>query len=207
MPLYFLVHDAAPFHQAVRPPLSQAWRCRSFVPCRPLCQALAPAALSFAERYHTGPEDSLLVQLAHSPRPFDRDLWRLLVGEVLLFGAAAVPEFQTAPETLAWLLAPGQETAPIHQAHFGSRRLVLGGFYRPAAAGWNDATAVARLAEYLGGIDADDWTVARLAGLPEFAEEDDRAEELEFAREAFARLRELYQAAREAKQVVICEQL
>jgi hypothetical protein len=177
------------------------------VPCRPLCQALAPAALSFTERYHTGPEDSLLVQLADSPRPFDRDLWRLLVGEVLLFGAAAVPEFQTAPDTLACLLAPGQEPAPIHQAHFGSRKLVLGGFYRPEAAGWNDAADVARLAGYLSEIDVDDWTVARLAGLPEFAGDDERAEELEFAREAFAGLRELYQAAREAKQVIICEQL
>jgi hypothetical protein len=207
MPLYFLVHDAAPFHQAIRPALSQAWRCRSFETCRPLCQSLAPAALSFAERYHTGPEESLLVQLADSPRLFDRDLWRLLVGEVLLFGAAAVPEFQTAPDTLAWFLAPGEQTAPIRQAHFGSRKLVLGGFYRPEAAGWNHAADVARLAEYLSGIDLDDWTVARLAGLSEFADEDDRVEEREFAREAFARLRELYQAAREAKQVIICEQL
>jgi hypothetical protein len=207
MPLYFLVHDAAPFHQAVRPALSQAWRCRSFEPCRPLCQALAPAALSFAELYHTGPEESLLAQLARSPRPFDRDLWRLLVGEVLLFGAVAVPEFQTAPETLAWLLAPGQEASPIHQAHFGSRKLVLGGFYRPDAAGWNDAADVARLAEYMSGVDVYDWTVARLAGLPEFADGDDRVAELDFARDVFDSLRELYQAAREAKQVVICEQL
>ncbi len=207
MPLYFLLHDAVRFSDSVRPPLTEAWRRRSFEPCRLLCESLAPAALAFAERYHTGHDDPLLAQLLRGPMPFDRDLWRLLVGEVLLYGAAVVPEFQTAPDTLAWLLASGQEAAPIQQAHFGSRSLVFGGFYRPDAAGWNDSDDVERLVDYLAAVDPGGWTIANLAGLRRFADGDECAEELEFARDMFASLCQMYQAARQAKQVVICERL
>src|SRR6516164_7163015 len=152
MPLYFLLHDAARFHEALRPALAEAWRRRSFEPCRALCSALAPAAVGFAERYHTGHDEPLLAQVARGGVPFDRDFWRLLVGEALLYGAASVPEILTAPDTLCRLLAAGSESAPIRQAHFGSRDLTFGGgFYRPDAAGLNDVADVARLAEYLTG--------------------------------------------------------
>src|SRR5262249_9154877 len=145
MPLYILLHDAGPFHQMIRPALAGAWRRRSFEPCRPLCAALTPTALTFAERYHTGRDEPLLAQVAREVVPFDRDFWRLLAGEVLLYGAASVPELLTAPDTLGHLLAPGQEDSPIRQAHFGARDLIFGGgFYRPDAAGWNDADDVAR---------------------------------------------------------------
>ena len=215
MPLYFLLHDAARFHKALRPALAEAWRRRSFEPCRALCSALAPAAVGFAERYHTGHDEPLLAQVARGAVPFDRDLWRLLVGEALLYGAASVPEILTAPDTLARLVSPGQDVrpsrtdfAPIHQAHFGTHVLVFGGgFYRPDAAGWNDAANVARLADYLATIDPSLWTTAGLAGLREFADEDERADELEFAREVFPPLRELYRTARDAEQVVVCELL
>jgi hypothetical protein len=215
MPLYFLLHDAAHFHETIRPPLGEAWRRRSFEPARSLCAALAPAATAFAERYHTGHEEPLLTATARGGILFNRDVWRLLVGEVLLYGAASVPEVLTAPDTLCRLLAPGANDAaprtdstPIRQAHFGSHDLVFGGgFYRPEAVGLNEPADVARLAEYLSGVDPEDWTVADLAGLRQFADEAERADELEFARDVFPALRDLYRDAREAGQVVVCELL
>jgi hypothetical protein len=206
VPLYFLLHDPAHFHQVIRPALAESWRRRSFEPSRSLCAALAPAAIAFAERYHTGHDEPLLAQVARGGVPFDRDFWRLLVGEALLFGAASVPDILTAPDTLCRLLAPGQDNAPIRQAHFGNHDLVFGGgFYRPDAAGYNDAADVVRLADYLLAIDSGRWTVADLAGLREFDDDDDCASELEFAREVFSSLVDLYRSAREAGQMVVCE--
>jgi hypothetical protein len=210
MPLYFLLHDAARFHQEIRPALSATWRRRSFEPARPLCAALAPAAVAFAERYHTGHDESLLSRVAGGAAiPFDRDVWRLLVGEVLLYGAASVPELLTAPDTLAHLLAAGEdEAAPIRQAHHGTHPLVFdGGFYRPDAAGFNDVTDVARLADYLAAVEAARWTAGDLAGLCGFADDEERAEELEFAREVLPHLAGMYREAGEARQVVVCEEL
>src|SRR5687768_7263165 len=105
MPLYFLLHDARRFHQEIRPALAEAWRRRSFDPCGALAAALAPAAADFAERYHTGPDEPLLAHVGRG-LPFDRDCWRLLAGEVLLYAAVSVPDIQTAPDTLRCLLAP-----------------------------------------------------------------------------------------------------
>ena len=106
------------------------------------------------KRVEAPPDEPLLAQVARSIVPFDRDFWRLLAGEVLLYGAASVPEILTAPDTLGHLLAPGQDDSPIRQAHFGARGLAFGGgIYRPDAAGWNDAEDVARLADYLAAID------------------------------------------------------
>jgi hypothetical protein len=217
MPLYFLLLDAGSFRGATAPALAAAWRRGSFAPCRGLCAGLVPAARAFAERYHLGADEPLLARVAREGGgvPFDRDLWRLLVGEVLLYAAAEIPEFQTAPATLACLLAPAEfrrwplprmEFAPIQQAHHGSRDLVLGGFYRPEHAGWNDAADVSRMADYLGGIDPGRWAEADLAALPEVAEED-RGEELAFARDCLASLRETYARARERGQVIVCETL
>ncbi len=171
---------------------------------RPLCAELAAAAVAFAERYHTGPDEPLLAQVVRG-LPFDRDFWRLLVGEVLLYGADSVPEILTAPDTLGCLLG---HSAPIRQANFGTRDLVFGGgFYRPDAAGYNDTADVARLADYLTAIDATRWTADDLAGLREFNDDAERADELEFAREALSALGGLYRAARAAGQVVVCEVL
>ena len=207
MPLYFLLHDAAQFHEEIRPALTETWRRRSFEPCRSLCSALAPAAVAFAERYHTGHDEPLLARIARSSVPFDRDFWRFLVGEMLLYGAASVPEIITAPDTLLRLLAAGEdETTPIRQAHHGAHRLVFGGgFYRTEAAGYNDVADVARLAEYLATVDVSRWTVADLAGLRDFASDDERADELEFAREVLPPLAELYRGAHDARQIVVCE--
>jgi hypothetical protein len=216
MPLYFLLLDGARFDGEVVPALAAAWRGRRFAPCRPLCAALVPAVRAFAERYHTGPDEPLLCRVAREEVPFDRDVWRLLAGEVLLYAAGEVPEFQTAEDTLTHLLAPDEagrgpvpreRAAPIVQAHRGSRDLVLGGFYRPEHAGGNDRGDVARLAEYLAGIDPGRWRPDDLAGLPGLEDEEDRADELAFAAECLAALRGMYERARAAGQVVVCEML
>jgi hypothetical protein len=216
MPLYFLLHDAHRFHEEIRPALGRAWRERSFGACRALCEALAPVASSFAQRYHTGSDEPLLARVSRG-LPFDRDFWRMIVGEVLLYAAAAVPDIPTAPDTLAWLLlprrgldAPGPRAAfsPIEQAHFGSRDLVLGaGFYRPESSGYNDTEDVARLHAYLRSIDPAAWSSAELASLEGLTDDEERAAALEYAREALAALAELYEQAATAGQVVVCEVL
>jgi hypothetical protein len=216
MPLYFYVHDADHFERRARPALAESWRRRSFEPCRALCTALLPAAAAFAARYHTGPPDALLRRVAEG-LPFDRTYWPALVGEVLLYGAAELPEFETAPDTLCRLLAPDQclagpaareHFAPIQQAHYGSRDLTFGArTYRPERAGYNAAEDVARLADYLGAVDPLGWTAANLVGLAGVVEEGERQEELEYVRGWFPALRELYQRARERRQVVVSEEL
>jgi hypothetical protein len=210
---YFLLLDAKTFEGEVRPALAACWRQRSFEPCRALCAGLASAARSYAERYHVGGE-SLVVQAAGG-LPFDRAFWRLLVGEVLLVAAIDIPEFQTAPETLARLLAPDfdplvdlprERRPPIVQAHQGSRDLTFGAAaYRPEFAGWNDARDVARLADYLAAVRPEEWTTAALRGLP--GDEEEHADELAFAREWFPMLRDLYRGARDRGQVLVIEQV
>jgi hypothetical protein len=206
MPLYFLLLDGARFEGSVVPALAAAWRGRSFTPCRPLCASLLPAVREFAERYRTGADEPLLGRVAREEVPFDRNVWRLLAGEVLLYAATDIPEFQTAEDTLTYVVAPESNdgTAPIAQAHHGSRDLVLGGYYRPEQAGWNDHNDVARLADYLGGIDVGRWRPDDLAGVPGLPEED-REDELAFAGECLAALHEMYERARAGGQVVVCE--
>jgi hypothetical protein len=216
MPLYFLLLDADRFHKRVVPALAASRRQRSFGPCRDLCAELLPAVEAFRQRYHLGSDESLLSQVLHG-LPFDVAFWRSLVGEVLLYSAAEVPEYQTAPETLCCLLAPErycegdvprERFAPIQQAHFGTRDLTLGGaFYRPEHAGWNDRADVLRLAEYFMAVDPNGWQPAALLVLPEVPDEEEAAEELLFACERFAPLREMYQRAAGAGQIVICENL
>src|SRR5262245_53263618 len=117
MPLYFYVHDADLFSRRIRPALTECWRQRSFEPGRDLAAELL-GSVSLAH------EETLLARIVRGVT-FDRDLWRLLVGEVLLFAAVEVPELPTAPETLALLTGAGPLIA---QAHFGSQDVVFGGF-------------------------------------------------------------------------------
>jgi hypothetical protein len=214
MPIYFLVQDAAFFHEQVSPALAASWRQRSFAPCRPLADALLPQARIFAERYHIDLDEALFPR-AGKGLPFDRDLWRLLAGEILLYGARDVPEIQTAADTLTCLLArdrylagdvPRQDFAPIQQVHCGSRDVRFGGaYYRPEQAGLNDVADVARLADYLQTVDPRRWTVADLAVLRDALDDEERAEELEFAREWFPELLDLYRQAGQRQQVLVCE--
>lgn len=214
MPLYFMVHDAAFFQEQLRPALTASWQQRSFEPCRSLCQTLTPMARAFMEKYHIQ-DAPLLFQIAQGVH-FDRDYWRLLVSEVLLLGAAEVPQLQTAPDTLTWLLAPGQPSAesisraslvPIQQAHYGTRDLVLGGFYRPESAGYNNREDVARLADYLSSCDSACWTIEALRPFRTNSDDNDLIEEMEFARESLETLTELYRTIRERDQLVVCEML
>ncbi len=216
MPLYHLLLDAGTFHDRIRPALSASWRQRDFRPCRDLCATLVPAAESFARRYHLGPDEPLLAEVARG-LPFDRDLWRHLAGEVLWYSASDIPEFETAPDALCCLLAPEryrggpaerERFAPIEQAHYGSRDLVFGGgFYRPEQAGHNDTQDVGRLADYLEALEPVRWAVEQLAVLEGTATEEDRAEELEDVRAWFPALRDLYRRARAERHVVVCEVL
>jgi hypothetical protein len=217
MALYFYLLERDFFQRQIQPALSESWRQRRFQPCRELCRALVPAAGSFSQRFHLGAEEPLLVQLAADEVPFDRNLWRFLIGEILLFAAAEIPEIQTAPDTLCRLLAPEcsserstprARSAPIQQAHFGSRDLVFGGgYYRPEHAGLNDLEDVRRLAGYLSAQDPRTWNAAALPSLRGIDGDAERADELQYIQEWYPGLVELYQRAEARGQVIVCESL
>jgi len=216
MPLYFLLLDADRFYQGIAPALAASRRQRSFEPCQNLCTELLPAVETFRQRYHLGPEESLLSQVVQG-LPFNSVFWRSLLGEVLLYSAADVPEFQTAPDTFCCLLAPEryreehvprERFAPIQQIHFGTRDLNFGGgYYRPEHAGWNDSDDVTRLAQYLRAVDPDSWQPAALLAMPDVADEEEATEELLFARERWTPLVEMYQGAAAVGHLVVCERL
>jgi hypothetical protein len=208
-----MLHETARFTGQLAPALAECWRRRSFGPCQALCAALLPGLSAYADGFATAASEPLTAQVARG-LPFDRDFWRLLAGELLLFGADELPEFQTAPETLARLLAPDVDPAeelprdrlpPVLQSHYGSRELRFGSaFYHPDRAGWNDAADVARLADYLAAVDPAAWTADSLRGL---GPDEDADDELAFARDWFPPLREMYRRARERGQVVVCERI
>jgi hypothetical protein len=216
MPIYYMLLDAKLFHGQIRPALAASWRERSFDPCRAVCRALLPAARSFMQEYHAGPTEPLLCKAADG-LAFDRYCWTLLVGEILLFAALEIPEIQIAPETLCCLLAPEHYRkgdlcrelfAPIQQAHYGSQELTFGHkTYRPEFAGLNDSDDVSRLSDYLADQQPAKWPLTALSALREVADDSEREEELEFAREWFPALQDLYRRARLHQQVIICESL
>ncbi len=213
---YFFVLDAEEFEGQARPALAEVWRLRRFDPARPLCARLLPAARDYAERYHTGAGEPLLARVAAGTVPFDRTLWRSLVGEVLLYSALEIPEFQVNADSLTRLLAPEQyhdpprdraRFAPIRQALAGSRDLTFGAaVYRPEYAGYNAAADVARLAGYLASVDPRVWSAADLEGLRDVPPED-LEDELAFAREWFPSLAGLYERAAAAGRAVVHESI
>jgi hypothetical protein len=216
MPLYFCVLQPSFFSNELTPALAACWRQRSFQPWREFCRTVLPAASSFAQRYHIDLQETVLHHAAHG-LPFDRDAWRCLVGETLLFGAVEAPEIETAPDTLRCLLAPEsyqdgdvprERFAPIQQVHFGTRDLVFGGaFYRPERAGWNDVADVARLSAYLDAVDSARCTVNDLLPMAELESDEDRADELAYAREWFPALQDLYRRALRNRHIIVCEVL
>ena len=215
MPLYHMLLDARLFHEEISPALAASWRQRSFAPCLTVREKLLSAAETFSSRYHLGGDEPLLVKI-RKDLPFDRNLWKLLAGEMFLFAASEIPELQIAPETLLCLLAPAyyrttsvsrEQFAPIQQALYGARELNFGGkFYRPEHAGYNDIADVCRLADYLAEQRPDQWTPADLQELKD-VEAADRAEELDFVREWYPALCDLYERARQREQIVIIEAL
>jgi hypothetical protein len=211
MPIYFMVVDSGLYHEEIQPALAASWARRSFDPCRRLSIVLEKAARNFAQAYHTGPEEPLLLQVARGVS-FDRHFWQLLAGEAMLFAASEIPEFPVCPDTLGALLAPAlknkeilprEKWAPIYQAHYGSRFVQFGARgYRPERAGLNDVEDVARLVEYLTTIDTAQWSVGDLGG-----KEDSSLEDLEDAQAWFPALRDMYFRAEEQSAVVVCEEL
>ena len=206
---YFLVLDAALFAEQLQPALAASWRQRSFDPCRAVCAALLPAARAYAERYHTGTDEPLLSRVG-AGLSFQREFWRALAGELLLFAATEIPEIQTCEETLIRLLAPGCAPAiprsqwpPIVQAHRGSHDLTFGAaVYRPEHAGLNDRADVARLADYLDTVKPETWTAAALADV-----EVDAEEEIDFARDWFPALADLFRRVHAHGQMVVHERI
>lgn len=215
MPAYYMLLDAGRFEE-MRAALAASWRLRSFEPSRALYPALTEDVRVFNEHYHIAPEESVLKRV-HDGLPFDRNVWRLLVGEVLLYGASAIPELQTAPDVLCCLLAPNRYAedavsregfAPIQQAHFGARDLSFGSaIYRPEAAGVNDISDVSRLSKYLSSLQPNEWTAADLAQLRGVDNDEDRQDELDFAREWLPALQQLYEQASAKNQIVVYESL
>src|ERR671934_2437109 len=99
MPLYFMLHDADNFAKLIHPALAASWHRRAFGPCVALRDALAEDVARFVKDYHVTPGDLFLPHV-EPDTPFDRRMWRVLVGEVLLCGAVQTPEIPAAPETL-----------------------------------------------------------------------------------------------------------
>lgn len=201
------------FCQRLQPTLARSWRQRSFAPCRELCEELLSRVRDYHRDYH-GLAEKTLVEQAAASLSFDRHTWRALTGEILLFAAREVPLLQLPAETLCCLLAPAtlgtnlfrEHFPPIHQALFGSHDLVFaGGYYRPDSAGCNNPEDVARLSAYLRSIDANLWQPAQLAALPDFPDDEDRAEELAFARQCWPGLVEVYRQAECQQDMLICE--
>jgi len=250
---YFLVIPGDLFEGQIRPALAQSRRLRSFEPCRSLCRSLLPAARAFRERYHSGSAESIVELLGErrgvsppipaprgltppgSPRraarqelPFDRDLWKQLVGEVLLFSAVEIPEFQLPADTWCCLLAPElyhahlagidpadsqaflgvrENFAAIQQALWGTHDLTLGpATYRPDQAGLNSRSEIERLAGYLEEIEPEEWQESALEGL-RGCDEADRAEELAYAQEWFPELRDLFQRVSDNGQILVHERI
>jgi hypothetical protein len=212
---YFLVHDRAVFEDRLRPALASAWRERSFLPCVALCREWTDAARDYSDRYHVDPNDILLLQIDRS-FCFDRALWRTLVGELLLFAAGDIPEFPTNFDTVLHILGcptnpevlEKADLPPIQQALQGSRDLDFGLVaYRPEHAGYNTSSDIHRIVGELERVSIEAWTTEDLAGLDNLLEEEDRADELAFAREWFAALRDLYRRAADAGGVIILERI
>jgi hypothetical protein len=202
MPLYFMLHNNERFQSLIRPALAACWRQRSFDPCCSLRLALADDFERFVTENHIRPEEMTMLRI----RPdtlFDRDLWRMATGEVLLAAAAEVPEIPTAEETLVRLL--GDEPSITHAYHGTSGLIFGGGWYRPDHAGINDRADVERLADFLSSLPWEGRTDADLDMLSESGREADLRDELAYARAALPPLQAMYQRARAHHQIIICE--
>jgi hypothetical protein len=202
---YFYLIPAERFHGRLAPALAGCAAARSFAPALELSREFANVAGPFAQRDAIGME-SVLSQITQG-LPFRRDLWRILVGELLLFTSVRLPELETPLESLAALLRqPLAENralfSPIQHAILGARDLHFGGaFYRPDFAGWNDLDDLSRLNAWLGGVSPASWSAASVP-MPAAEERDD---ELAFAREWFPELVAIYRDAEQSRLVVAIE--
>jgi hypothetical protein len=215
MPMYYYVLPGRTFHRQISPALAASWQQRSFAPCRDLCASLAESLASPGGDYLQSAKP-LLCQAAQG-LSFDRLYWTHLVGEILVYSAVRMPEIPVSPETLCCLLAPAcngedrrgrEQWAPVEQACYGSQDLLFGGkHFRPEKVGWNDHSDIVRLADYLAAVEPARWDVADLRPLADAAGDEELGEELEFAREWFPALCELYQSAHAEEHIIVCESL
>ena len=163
---------------------------------------------AFHDDYH-GLAGKSLVEHVVDGLSYDPHVWRAVVGEVLIFAAEDLPLLRLSPATLCCLLpAPAGDPAnnSMRQVLHGSRDLVFaGGCYRPDFAGFNDTDSVARLTAYLEAIDPAQWRPDDLAALPEFADEDERTDEIAFVRENWPDLVEVYRRSHRERCIVVCE--
>jgi len=209
---FFLIHGPL-LEEELRPILGECWQQRSFLPCRALCERLLPQAKQFAEKYYLGEQPLLIESVLRDPT-FDRDIWKSLISELLFVTATDIPEVQSAYETLCRLVTPPLDPRqhppraqyqPLRRVHFGARDLTFAGtVYRPNHAGYNPADEVRTLADYLEGINPDAWEPARLTHL---RDEEDRLDEIEFTRQIFELIRDMYHSARERRQAIVCEEV
>jgi hypothetical protein len=215
MPFYFLVFDPVILEQQIRPALTASRRLKSFEPCRSIATLLLPRVRAFRQQCHAGPEEPLIERMLLASFSFDRHLWQSLAGELLLYGAAEIPDLRIAPETLCLLLAgsaedhlPRELFPPIYQACYGSRDLCFGiHCYGPDRVGYNDEAAVRRLSGYLADQQPEAWKAEDLASLADVADEEERIEELEFARYWYPAFQSLYHNAEQRGQAIVCERI
>jgi hypothetical protein len=195
----FMLHDGRFFHERLSPTLAASFRSRSFVPLAELVQDLEPTIEAFGRQYHlTTAERPLVLECAD--KAFDRRLWRHFAVELLLYAAAETPEFPTAPDLLGRFMPPEL----VERLHQGSRELTFAGVpYRPETAGLHDVSDVAELTAELAAIDPSAWNLDALSDL----QEDERDEELAFARQCFEQLRTMMERAQEQGRVIVCERV
>lgn len=198
--LLFLVHNAAFFHDRLTPAAAASWRRRTFAPLAALAADLAPTFDAFAERYRLTADEQPLVRRA-GELPFDRRVWRHLVGELLLYAAADAPDVPDARAILTGILGPDET---VRAAYHGRRDLAFAGVpYRPGHAGFSDVADVAELAAALASVDVGAWTVDAIRAEPG----DDAEEVLADARDAWDQLCDVYASAHRAGRVVVCEEV
>ncbi len=204
---YFMAIPREWFHQRLCGSLRACWLKRSFGPAIEICRELTPSAQNFVQRGDEGESPPLTLLIARG-LAFDPDRWRVLAGELMLFGSAELPELETPLESSAAVLGLEMpcfrgDFTPIQQAILGSRDLWFGACYRPDHAGWNDLDHIARLHSWLDAIEPESWSCAGLTHLPA----NDRDDELVFLHEWFPALRDLYRRCAQNRWVLVSEEM
>jgi hypothetical protein len=203
--VYFMAIPGPWFRQLLIPALGECLRERTFRPVESICRDLRATAVQFVQ---SGSELSPVALEVLEGLKFNIDLWRILAGELMLFGAEELPELETPLDMYATVLGERLsevrgEFPPIQQAIEGSRDVWFGAFYRPEHAGWNDEDDVRRLARWFSSVNPEQWKATRLPDAPPEDQEDDIA----FLREWFAELASMYQRSVDSGRVIVCERM
>jgi hypothetical protein len=197
MSITFLVHDSDFLFGVAVPALTQCWKMRTYRPGRELFELLAKRMPNFVERHRLGSVPTLFHPAAEG-LPWDRVIWRHLVGEVLLYSAESMPDIQIDEELLLAIHGP-----KIYPALYGSHDILFGGFYRPGCAGYNNANEVEQFAEYLKLLPSSPWILPQDFRLEDL--EEDRQNDFLSAKMAFPSLDEMYQDAASRGWTIVCE--